>query len=114
VRCVPRLKGPRAVPLARGWLGQLVALGSGHSARLLLLPFDFGEPAGDMGMLRIECEDLVQGNARFVKLALHQTRVPAQKGLVRSVPLGSSPGAEPERRMRACGTDVTKPSTLPP
>ena len=59
------------VPTARAWLGQHSTLGGRHGARFLLLAFDFGKPAGDMGMPRLELACLVKGGARFVKLPRH-------------------------------------------
>jgi hypothetical protein len=52
-----------------------------HCARCLLPPFHFGEPAGDMGMLRIKRACLVKGGNRFGKLPRHQARVPVRKGV---------------------------------
>ena len=81
----PPPAGPRAVqpvPTARGWLSQHVALADANGARRLLLPFDFGEPAGDVGMLRLERAGLLKGGVRFVNLPLPQKRVPVHKGLV--------------------------------
>lgn len=64
---VPRAVKP--VPTARGWLGYHVVL-PGAPALALLSPFDFGEPAGDMGMLRIELAGLMKGRYRFGKFSL--------------------------------------------
>jgi hypothetical protein len=68
--------------------GLRCCIGWGHSACRLLLPFDFGEPTSNMGMLRLDLADLVKGGTRFVKLPLHQTRVPVHKGLVRQARRG--------------------------
>ena len=49
-------------------------------ARRVLPPCHFGEPAGDMGMLRLELACLLKGGDGFGKLPLRQTRIPVRKG----------------------------------
>jgi hypothetical protein len=49
----------------------------------VLPPFHFGEPTGDMGMLRLELACLVKCGDRFGKLPRRQARVPVRKGLER-------------------------------
>jgi hypothetical protein len=46
----------------------------------VLLSYHFGEPAGDMGMLRFELAGLLKGSDGFGKPPLCQTRVPVRKG----------------------------------
>ena len=65
---------------ARSGLGRGVAGRCGASCLPPL--FDFGEPCGDIGMLRIELLSLAKGGDCFGKLPRHQTRVPVHKGLV--------------------------------
>jgi hypothetical protein len=61
--------------------GSAWGIGGRHGVRRLLLPFDFGEPVGDMGMMRLERTGLVKGGARFIKLARPQQRIPVRKRL---------------------------------
>jgi hypothetical protein len=67
-------------------------MGRRRGARRLLLPVDFGEPTGDMGMLGLELKGMVKSRASFVKLPLHQARVPVHKGIVRDVLMGPTLG----------------------
>jgi hypothetical protein len=71
------------------WItGSACYIGGRCRARRLLLPFDFGEPTGDMGMLWLDLAGLVKGGARFVKLPLYQAHIPVHKGLVCDVLIG--------------------------
>jgi hypothetical protein len=81
----PQVDAPSGLCRRRlaGWLSGLHC--GCHGARYLLPPLDFGKPAGDMGMLRIERTDLLKGSTGFVKLPLHQTRVPVHKSFVHDV-----------------------------
>jgi len=54
-----------------------------HGARRVLPSCHFGEPAGDMGMLRLDLTCLLKGGDGFGKLPLRQTRVPVRKGAER-------------------------------
>jgi hypothetical protein len=49
----------------------------------LLPPCHFGEPASDMGMLRLDLARLLKGVDGFGKLPLRQARVPVRKGMER-------------------------------
>jgi hypothetical protein len=52
-------------------------------ARRVLPPFHFDEPAGDMGMLRLDLACLLKGVDGFGKPPLRQARVPVRKGTER-------------------------------
>ena len=74
--CNASATGPRVAALDGGVDGR-------WDAYRLLLPFRFGDPRGDIGLLRIEILGLVKGGDRFDKPPRHQTRVPARESLVR-------------------------------
>jgi hypothetical protein len=78
----------RACYVLHQWMARSARYMGGRYGARHLLPFDFGEPTGDMGMLWLDLAGLVKGGARFVNLPLHQARVPVYKGLVRQARRG--------------------------
>ena len=57
----------------------------------MLPPCHFGEPASDMGMLRLDLACLLQGVEDFGKPSLRQARVPMRKGPERQRLAGHGP-----------------------
>jgi hypothetical protein len=70
-----------------------------------LLPFNFSESSGDMGMLGLEIERLMKGGRCFVKFPLLQTRISVRKGIEREVLAG---------RLDSAGRAPTPPPCDPP